>query len=157
MTLTTSHPTTHGQRIRTGIAGEFFVAGELTRRGWIATLTSKNTPGVDILASRPADEDPTGKTQARIDVKTRTEAGRGAWWLGGELRLTGRHDFYVLVDIGDEDGHERPRYWIIPAQVANQRKVYNGSQIRSRDVKEYEGRWELLGGAPARRRQLAGM
>jgi len=33
-----------GQTIRTGIAGEFFVAAELSKRGWIATLTAKNTP-----------------------------------------------------------------------------------------------------------------
>ena len=28
-----------GDNIRTAIAGEFFVAGELSKRGWIATLT----------------------------------------------------------------------------------------------------------------------
>jgi hypothetical protein len=27
-----------------GIAGEFLVAGELSKRGWIATLTAKNIP-----------------------------------------------------------------------------------------------------------------
>ena len=34
-----------------GIAGEYFVAAELTRRGYIASLTLRNTRGVDILAS----------------------------------------------------------------------------------------------------------
>ena len=34
-----------------GIAGEFFVAAELTRRGIVASLTSKNTKAIDILAS----------------------------------------------------------------------------------------------------------
>ena len=58
-----------GQTIRTGIAGEFFVAGELTKRGWIASLTAKNTPDVDELASRP-----TGDVHARIQVKTRSPA-----------------------------------------------------------------------------------
>jgi hypothetical protein len=33
-----------GDRITRGIAGEHFVCGELAKRGWIATLTAKNTP-----------------------------------------------------------------------------------------------------------------
>ena len=35
-----------------GIAGEFFVAAELTRRGYVASLTSKNTKAIDILVSK---------------------------------------------------------------------------------------------------------
>jgi PhoPQ-activated pathogenicity-related protein len=35
-----------GQTIRTGIAGEFFLAAELSKRGWTATLTATNTPDV---------------------------------------------------------------------------------------------------------------
>jgi hypothetical protein len=35
----------------TGIAGAHFVAGELCQLGYIATLTSRNTEGIDILAS----------------------------------------------------------------------------------------------------------
>jgi PhoPQ-activated pathogenicity-related protein len=53
-----------GETITTGIAREFFVAGELSKRGWIATLTAKNTPDIDVLASRP-----TGDVHARIQVK----------------------------------------------------------------------------------------
>ena len=34
--------------ILAGISGEYFVAGELSRRGWIASLTLRNTRGVDI-------------------------------------------------------------------------------------------------------------
>jgi hypothetical protein len=32
-----------------GIAGEYFVAGELSRRGLIAAVTLRNTRGIDIL------------------------------------------------------------------------------------------------------------
>ncbi len=34
-----------------GTAGEYLVAGELNKRGIIASLTLKNTRGTDILAS----------------------------------------------------------------------------------------------------------
>lgn len=34
-----------------GIAGAHFVAAELSQRGYIATVTSRNTEGIDVLAS----------------------------------------------------------------------------------------------------------
>jgi len=88
-------PQDRGQTIRTGIAGEFFVAGELSKRGWIASLTAKNTPDVDVLASRP-----TGNVHARIQVKTRSPAYPYAHRVGRTLRLVGERDFLVLVDLG---------------------------------------------------------
>ena len=38
-------------RTLSGIAGEHFVAGELSRRGYVASLTLSNTQGIGILAS----------------------------------------------------------------------------------------------------------
>ncbi len=37
----------------TGVAGEYFVAAELSRRGFIASITMRNTRGIDILATNP--------------------------------------------------------------------------------------------------------
>ena len=34
-----------------GVSGEFFVAAELSQRGIVATMTLKNTPYIDILAT----------------------------------------------------------------------------------------------------------
>jgi hypothetical protein len=124
-----------GQSIRTGIAGEFFVAAELSKRGWIATLTAKNTPDVDVLASRP-----TGDTHARIQIKSRTPAYAYAHRVGKELKLVGERDFLVLVDLGGEG--EPPRYWIIPTVIAAE--LIANEQIRTKDVDEFEGRWDLL-------------
>lgn len=39
--------------ILTGVAGEYFVAAELSRRGYVASLTLRNTKGIDILVSNP--------------------------------------------------------------------------------------------------------
>ena len=125
-----------GQTIRTGIAGEFFVAAELSKRGWIATLTAKNTPDVDVLASRSV-----GGVHARIQVKSRSPAFRTAHRVGKALKQVGERDFLVLVDIGAED--ETPRYWVIPTLVAAE--LIKSEQIRTKDVEEFEDRWELLG------------
>ena len=35
----------------TDVAGEYFVAAELSRRGFIASITMRNTRGIDILAT----------------------------------------------------------------------------------------------------------
>ena len=34
-----------------GVAGEFYVAAELSRRNYLATLTQRNAKGIDVLAS----------------------------------------------------------------------------------------------------------
>ena len=34
-----------------GVAGEYFVAAELSRRGLIASISMRNTRGIDILAT----------------------------------------------------------------------------------------------------------
>jgi hypothetical protein len=42
--------------IPTGNAGEYFVMGELLRRGYDAQLADRNTKGYDVLVDRPADK-----------------------------------------------------------------------------------------------------
>lgn len=121
-------------RITVGIAGEHFVAGELAKRGWIATLTAKNTPHVDVLAQRPARD-----RFAAIQVKTRTPAYRYAWRVG-RPGPAGPRDFYVFVDVGGPD--EQPRYWVVPAAVVGD--VLTNEQVRLKDIEAFEGRWDLL-------------
>ncbi len=124
-----------GQTIRTGIAGEFFVAAELSKRGWIATLTAKNTRDVDVLASWP-----TGDVQARIQVKTRKPDYAYAWRVERQLKLVGDRDFLILVDFGAET--EMPTYWIVPTVKAAE--LIASEQIRTSTVEKFEGRWDLL-------------
>jgi hypothetical protein len=103
--------------------------------GWIATLTAKNTPHVDVLAARP-----TGDVHARIQVKARSSAYAYAHRVGKGFSVDGARDFVVLVDVGKEA--EAPRYWIIPATEAN--RLITNQQLRTKDVAEYEDRWDLL-------------
>ncbi len=48
-----------------GLTGEYFVAGMLSLKGWVASLTLKNYPSVDIFGLNPS----TDKT-VNIQVKT---------------------------------------------------------------------------------------
>jgi hypothetical protein len=98
-----------------GNAGEFFVLAELTRRGWTAALTARNSRAYDVLAKR-------GDKFAAIRVKTKTSAFAIFRWNAkpnGEifLELTQRQDFCVLVDIL-EDGVS-PIYYVVPTPVVD--------------------------------------
>ena len=59
-----------------GTAGEHFTAGELSRLGFLVTLTRGNAPGIDILAYHPA----TRRTVA-LQVKTAHSSNQrsGTW------------------------------------------------------------------------------
>jgi hypothetical protein len=51
--------------IPTGNAGEYFVMGELLRRGYDAQLADRNTKGYDLLVGLPSD-----KNMRKVQVKT---------------------------------------------------------------------------------------
>lgn len=59
-----------------GVSGEYFVAAELSQLGIIATLTLKNTPSIDILATNLES----GK-YANIQVKTMSIDNNQGWRL----------------------------------------------------------------------------
>lgn len=59
----------------TGIAGEYFVAGELSRRGFMVSITLRNNDSIDIHASKLSEN----KIFA-IQVKT-NQHGKRLWLL----------------------------------------------------------------------------
>ena len=92
-----------------GVAGEYFVAAELSQRGIVATMTLKNTPYIDILAANLEN----GKT-ANIQVKTLSIDNNAGWHLGpkdGEPSGVANH-FYVLVNLQGQG--MSPKYIILP-------------------------------------------
>lgn len=96
----------------TGASGEFFVAAELSRRGVIATLTIKNTPLIDVIATNLEK----GVT-ANIQVKTRSERNTQGWLLNkkSEEETKVQNHFYVFVNLHDING--LPEYYIIPNNI----------------------------------------
>lgn len=139
-----------------GVAGEYFVAAELSRRGYLASITLRNTKGVDILCS---NADAT-KTIA-IQVKTNRRSNR-EWVLNhkAESFFADNH-FYVFVNL--HDNSHLPDYFIIPSKVVaaivkerhatwlaspgkNNRPHIDSSIRKFADVSEdYKNRWDLLG------------
>ena len=93
----------------TGIAGEYFVAGELSRRGYMASITLRNNDSIDIHASNLTDN----KIFA-IQVKTSQYTGR-KWPVGQKAEnIYSDNMFYVFVAFKKID--ERPEYFIVPSK-----------------------------------------
>lgn len=93
-----------------GVAGEYFVAGELSRRGYIASITLRNMRGVDILVS--------GRDAARsAGIQVKTNQGSGKGWVLNKKAETLEEDglYYVFVNLNGPEGS--PTYYVVPSAV----------------------------------------
>ena len=98
----------------TGIAGEYFVAGELSRRGFMASITLRNNDSIDIHASKDC-----GNKIFAIQVKTNQNGGR-SWPLNKKSELLkAKNLFYILVSL--KGLTERPEYFIVPSEYIAER------------------------------------
>ena len=96
--------------IRTGVAGEYFVAAELSRRGYIASISLRNTRGIDILATNQA-----ATRSITIQCKT-NQRGAKIWMLNQKSEDFFAPDhYYVFVALGSAT--ERPRFHVVPSQT----------------------------------------
>lgn len=105
---------------RTGVAGEYFVMAELTRKGYVASLTSKNTKAIDLLVS-----DKNGRQLAAVQVKTCDNAKQYKWKMSNSVENNDSPNlYYVFVNM---NGGSEPSYYVVPSR-------YVASKIR----KDYE-------------------
>jgi hypothetical protein len=127
--------------IPTGNAGEYFVMGELLRRGFDAQLADRNTKGYDILVGS------VGKKMQRVQVKT----VRSQPWYATRTSFEGKslNQVTVYVLLGPTDSKKPVRYFI--AKNRDVRKHFyqppkwreNGF-MRMKAVEKYENRWDAL-------------
>ena len=109
--------------ISVGNAGEYFVAGELMRRGYTVAFPLTNTPDYDILAIHKES-----KRQLAIQVKTSkdtylTDGGKERklhkWRLTKKAEsLQSDNMYYVFVIL---NGLEMPQYYIVPSKTVAER------------------------------------
>lgn len=93
-----------------GVAGEYLVAGELSLRGYIASITLRNSRGIDIIASNSE-----GTKSVSIQVKTNSSGG-GKWILNqnAETYFSPNH-YYIFVSL--EKVGLRPKFYVVPSKV----------------------------------------
>lgn len=150
-----------------GNASQFFVAGELCRRGHAAVVTLGNTPNVDILCSNAA-----GRRFAHIQVKT-FEPGNRTCSVGLKAEQDfGPTFFWVLGGIPGASSKRTFEYYIIPSSEMAKRvaeaqekwlrtpgknnRVHQDSKVRivhlppykcpmtGWDISAFRDRWDLI-------------
>jgi hypothetical protein len=123
------------------LAGEFLVAGELSRRGYPVSITFGNAKSVDIYAD-------VHNGTIRVDAK----AGRGKTNFPLEEKSVKEQVFYIFVYLQTPNKMEEnvpPEYFIVPGKDIISKKLIYGWRTRhgikySTLKKEYKDRWDLL-------------
>lgn len=93
-----------------GNASQFFVAGELCRRGLVAVVTMGNTPNTDILCSNPE-----GTKFVHIQVKTFVPGNRTVSVGRKAEKNYGRKFVWVLAGIPLPTMDKPFEYFVIPS------------------------------------------
>jgi hypothetical protein len=136
--------------ILVGVSGEYFVAAELSRRGYIASISMRNTRGIDILATN-------AEAMRSVTIQCKSNQDGGSSWILNEKAETfaPKNHFYVFVALTAPK--ILPRYHVVPASiVADYTKRYHeaylqrgGKNSLMRNFSDKEGgyidRWDLLG------------
>jgi hypothetical protein len=97
-------------RFQNGMHGVFLTAAELTYRGFIVSLTSRNAYGADLLVTD-------GKCQRTwsVQVKTNQSNSSNYWLLSPHCKeLAFATHVYVFVAL---NGDQRPRFIAVPSRV----------------------------------------
>jgi len=147
-----------------GNASQFFVAGELCRRGYAAVVTLGNTPNTDVLCSNKA-----GTKFVHIQVKTFIPGNRTCNLGNREITKFGNNFFWVIAGIPFPNNENKYdfEYYIIPSEqmAENVNDEYNRwrfapgtirkSTVRTItlpkflkpekwDISSYRDRWDLI-------------
>lgn len=138
-----------------GVSGEYFVSAELSKRGHIASITLRNTKGVDILCSN-------SEATKTVGIQVKTNSGSKRSWILNQKAEDYYADnlYYIFVNLNENKTH--PDYFVVPSKdVATYCKeghanwltrpgrhgqVHKDTPMRKfDDSKEiYLNRWDLL-------------
>ena len=92
-----------------GISGEYAAAAELTRRGFVASITLRNTRGIDILVSNTD-----ASRSAGVQVKT-NQNGKRVWLLNHKAEdFHSKNLYYIFVCLRAPG--IRPEFFIVPSK-----------------------------------------
>ncbi|NQU44260.1 hypothetical protein HQ520_13300 [bacterium] len=128
--------------IPTGNAGEYFVMGEMLRRGFDAQLADRNTKDYDILVGLPAD-----RVLKNLQVKTVRSA---PWYVKAAIYSDELADqLTIFVLLGDETAQKPVRYFItrnseVAGHVHHPQTWKKNGFMPLNAVREYENRWEIF-------------
>ncbi|UGX93645.1 hypothetical protein G6321_00050055 [Bradyrhizobium barranii subsp. barranii] len=128
----------------TGMLGTFLAAAELTQKGLVVSITSRNARGADLLA---ADQE-FGRVWS-IQVKTNSKPA-GFWLLSKDYKdLSSPTHVYLFVNLR---GDVKPDYYVVPSRVV--KKLGTTTPVRSggsiwhqfsrKDAEPYKSKWAMF-------------
>ncbi len=129
--------------IPTGNAGEYFVMGELLRRGYDAQLADRNTAEYDVLAGPQSAKD-----LQKVQVKTVRSA---PWYVrAADFQGERAQRITVFVLLGSEKADKPVRFFIarnadLAGHVHTPAGWPSNAFMPLRAVLGFEGCWPLLG------------
>jgi hypothetical protein len=95
-------------KVLSGIAGEYYVAAELSRRGFLAAITLRNSDGIDILISSLNGDQ-------LFSVQVKTTQNKFKWFLNMKIENeTAENKYFVFVSM-PANLSDHPKYRIIKA------------------------------------------
>lgn len=126
-----------GYRGDTALAGEFFVAAELAKRGYTVAITLGNAKAVDLIAER------NGRA---VCIQVKAVARKYGWAMPPDPAKIVDGVMYVCVVLNAIG--EAPSYYVIPPEEVRSRTRFYGaratlvhSQIRDGN---FEEAWDLI-------------
>ena len=154
------------QKITRGNASQFFVAGELCRRGYSAVVTLGNTPNTDILCSNlegtkfvhiQVKTFVPGISTCSVGLKAERDFGSKFFWVLGGIPLPGTTydvQYYIIPSkVMAKNVYEVHQQWLNtpgkkgqPHKDNSVRAVYlpPRKSITGWSIKRYLNRWDLI-------------
>lgn len=134
------------EKSQTGIASEFYVAGELSRLGYNVTLTFGNTKAIDLLVEK-------GNKVVAIQVKGIQSTKSGNWNLDKSKITSDPNLFLVLVNLHIDHPSKKPEFFILTSKEAlaifketpkdkDKRAYLDYNKLKK--MHSFEGRWKIF-------------
>jgi len=123
----------------TGLAGEFFVAAELLKRGLQTSVTFGNAKAIDLFAFNTESE-------RSFTVQVKALRDRNNYFLIDPAKVSAKHIYvFVILNLPDVP----VRYFVVPGDLLVNEpdrfgKAYRDPKvpgIHPRDLKEFENDW----------------
>lgn len=132
------------QRTQTGIAAEYYVAGELSRLGYNVTFTFGNTKSIDLLIEKD-------DTIIAIQVKGIQRTKSICWNL--DKTKVKANIFYVLVNLHIDTPSAKPEFFVLssnealelftsPPKLGDKRAYLDYKKLKNLEI--HQDRWNKL-------------
>lgn len=132
------------QRTQTGIAAEYYVAGELSRLGYNVTFTFGNTKSIDLLIEKD-------DTIIAIQVKGIQRTKSICWNL--DKTKVKANIFYVLVNLHIDTPSAKPEFFVLssnealelftsPPKLGDKRAYLDYKKLKNLEI--HQDKWNKL-------------